>query len=173
MKITYRKAVTIFIGLVLLLFVVPSLINLMRLAKEYQEGPSVQAALDSNSVGYDRPLYGLTYKFEYEDKDDEGNTQYHFISTRGENVPKVIVCKFLWFDELSFVMLPSRTPAGWQYIKNNENEWEEAYIKWIKSPNYDGRKLPPEYQKYVPKKPQEEPSSNDTSGVPSNNSVSS
>ncbi|MDY4522779.1 MAG: hypothetical protein SPD80_04225 [Atopobium sp.] len=149
MKITYRKAVTVFIGLVLLLFVVPSLINFVRLVKEYQEGPSVQAAVDSANIAYDRPLYGLTYKFEYEDKDAEGNTQYHFISTGGENVSKVLRAKFKWRDSWSWKMLPDYHPAGWYYGVANYEEWEEAFIKWIKSPNYDGRKLPYEYQEYA------------------------
>ncbi|MDY2788240.1 MAG: hypothetical protein SOU05_02385 [Atopobium sp.] len=162
MKVTYRKALAIFIGLVLLLFVVPSLINLVRLAKEYQQGPSVEAAMNSYAISRDE-MHGLYYKFVYEDKDAEGNTRYHFISTGGENVPKVVVCKFLWFDRWSFIMLPSRTPAGWQYRNDNKEEWKQAFIAWIKSPNYDGRNLAPNYEVYVPRESQKAPSSNDVS----------
>ncbi|MDY4522780.1 MAG: hypothetical protein SPD80_04230 [Atopobium sp.] len=122
------------------------------MAKEYQQGPSAAAALNSYGVSRDS-IEGLYYKYEYEDKDAEGNTQYHFISTGGENVPRVVVCKFTWLDEWDFVMLPSRTPAGWQYLETNKEEWEQAFIAWIKSPNYDGRSLSPIYEVYVPKKP--------------------
>lgn len=171
-KIPYHKIVLKIIAVCLVLFGIPLAIHLTRMAKEYQQGPSVEAALSSSTISTDR-IHGLYYKFEYQDRDSEGNTRYHFISTGGENVPKVVVCKFTWFDEWDFVTLPSRTPAGWQYIDDNREEWKQAFIAWVKSPNYDGRKLSPNYEVHVPKKPQEVPSNNDTNEAASNNDASS
>lgn len=162
MKITYRKALAVFIGLILLLSVVPSLINFVRLVKEYQQGPSVEAAMDSSAVSGDE-IHGLYYKFVYEDKDAEGNARYHFISTGGENVPKAVIARFEWNDSWTWTVLPQYHPGGWYYNTEDLDEWKRAFIAWIKSPNYDGRYLSPNYEVYVPKKSQEASSSNDVS----------
>ncbi|WP_028264522.1 hypothetical protein [Atopobium fossor] len=118
---------------------------------EYQLGPNAWAAANQGTFDYDRREYGLEYKLEYEDKDSEGNVRYHFISTGGENVPKVITAEFEWQDEWSVeLMLPVYHPAGWYYYgADDRDEWEEAFIKWIESPTYDGRELPYKYRKYA------------------------
>ncbi|WP_028264521.1 hypothetical protein [Atopobium fossor] len=149
MKITIHK-----LSNILIVIAVLGIIGLPHLLKviDYVRGPSIQAAMESPTMQSDAH-YGFIYKLEYEDKDEEGNTQYHFISTGGENVPKVITAEFEWQDEWSVeLMLPVYHPAGWYYYTVNEDEWEIAFIRWIKSPDYDGRELPYGYQEYVPER---------------------
>ncbi|WP_028264523.1 hypothetical protein [Atopobium fossor] len=150
MKITKR---TFFIAYLVAsaLFILVCGVFFIRLPQrigEYAKGSSAAAAMGSPTMQSDAH-YGFIYKLEYEDKDEEGNTQYHFISTGGENVPKVVVAKFYWQDRWSWEVFPTYHPAGWYYYTVNHEEWEIAFIRWIKSPDYDGRELPYEYQEYA------------------------
>ncbi|WP_028264524.1 hypothetical protein [Atopobium fossor] len=101
---------------------------------EYQLGPNAWAAAGSIPSGY-----GIEYKFEYEDKDSEGNVRYHFISTRGENIPMVLTAEFEWQDEWSVqMMIPTLYPAGWHYVVSNEKEWLDALEAWENKSVYHG-----------------------------------
>ena len=105
----------------------------VKMLKVYQEGPSIGAALNSRVVRNDRELYGITYTFLYEDRDEAGRVRYHFVSDNGGNIPLVITCEFRWFDSWGFLEF---YPAGWNYTRTNLEEWVDAYDAWGSGQGY-------------------------------------
>ena len=105
----------------------------VKMLKVYQEGPSIGAALNSDAVQIDRKLYGITYTFLYEDRDEAGRVRYHFVSDGGGNIPLVITCEFHWFDSWGFLEF---YPAGWNYTRTNLEEWVDAYDAWGSGQGY-------------------------------------
>ena len=81
----------------------------------------------------DRKLYGITYTFLYEDRDEAGRVRYHFVSNSGGNIPLVITCEFHWFDSWGFLEF---YPAGWNYVCSNPEEWVDAYDAWGSGQEY-------------------------------------
>ena len=124
-----HKTVTTIVLVVVVLLVV----HFGRMLKTYYDGPSVEEALNSPFMRFERECRNTTYTFLYEDRDEAGRVRYHFVSNSGGNIPLVITCKFRWFDSWGFLEF---YPAGWNYVCSNPEEWVRAYNAWGSGQEY-------------------------------------
>lgn len=129
-----KRGIKIFLILItvpILLFIAGQVFHLVQASKLYLEGPSIEKMEEWGVFRYD--IHNTKYKLQYIDKDTEGCPRYHFISTKGENIPCVVTCGFRWWNKVSFSTFPpSPYPAGWYYYCSNKDEWYDAVQAWEK-----------------------------------------
>lgn len=98
---------------IVLVIVVLLVVHFGRTLKAYYDGPSVEEALNSPFVRFEREHDNTTYAFLYQDVDKFGQTRYYFRHTDGCTECMILTCKFYWVDHVEGLDF---RPAGWDYV---------------------------------------------------------
>ncbi len=98
---------------IVLVIVVLLVVHFGRTLKAYYDGPSVEEALNSPFMRFERECRNTTYTFLYQDVDKLGQTRYYFRHTDGCTERMILTCKFRWVDHIEGLDF---RPAGWDYV---------------------------------------------------------